>query len=109
MTIPLKLMNEYCVDFPVWSAVGDTLGGRLPLSAELDARLRAWAAFFNAHHDWQTGWDVDRAEVQAHATEGRALQEALARELGTGYSVTLDLWEVPRRGRLRALFDRSGR
>lgn len=94
MTTRVKLMNEYSVTWPLWTTFGLAEEGDLPVSDDLAARLRAWAAHFDEHFHWERGWDgAGRAE--SHAREARRLHRALQDELGPGYEVSLDLWEVP--------------
>lgn len=91
--IPVRLMNEYSVAWPLWNLDGFAEEGTLPVSPALAARLRAWAAFFEDHFHWETGWD-GAGRGAPHAAEGRELRRLLVDELGPGYDVTLSLWET---------------
>lgn len=94
MPLRVKLMNEYTIQWPLWIPGGPATEGDLPVSEGLAADLKAWAGTFNAHFDWQHGWD-DPALVAEHALEAQRLRLALAEELGPDYEVVLDLWEAP--------------
>ncbi len=91
--IPVKLMTDYGVDWPLWAADGLANEDQWPISAALGARLKAWAAHFNDHFDYEHGWD-DPARCAQHRSEGETLQALLAQELGTGFEVTVSLWET---------------
>lgn len=91
-TIRVRLMNDYCADWPLWT---DGMAGEdeFELSQPLKRRLTAWASFFNSHFHWDTGWDSPEACAQ-HRAEGEQLHRLLAAELGPGYEVVLDTWET---------------
>ncbi len=84
-------MTDYLAD-PLWTR-GPTGAGTamvrldsLPLSAELKARLRAWAARYdalmNSDYEWPSEADKDTWDA-----EGRALLPLVRAELGPGYDV----------------------
>lgn len=92
MAVPVRLMNEYTVEWPLWTTGGLTREGELPVSELLAQELKAWARTFDEHYHWESGWD--RQEVaEAHAKEAVRLRRALQADLGPQYEITLDLWE----------------
>ncbi|ADG76513.1 conserved hypothetical protein [Cellulomonas flavigena DSM 20109] len=99
MTTRVRLMNEYTIDWPLW-VDGPAGEGDLPVSERLAGDLKAWARTFNNHYDFQHGWDDSRL-IEPYTREGQRLQHALQVELGPGYDVALDLWEVPGAGQSR--------
>lgn len=60
---------------------------RLPLSAELRAALRAWAARFDDLMRTDYEWPGDAARI-AWVADGRALLGPVVEELGSGYDVS---------------------
>jgi len=89
--VPLLLMADYLAD-PVWYRSSNGAGGcmvpldRLPLSAELKSRLRAWAGRYDALMDTGYEWS-SRLEGAAWVVDGRVLLGTLRTELGRGYDV----------------------
>lgn len=106
--IPVKLMNDYGVDLPLWASGGLADDGTFPITEELRERLTGWAATFNEHFDYETGWDDERLR-RAHRAEGLALHRRLIDELGQGYEVSLDLWESDLHGSSAVLAGPRGR
>lgn len=87
-------MNDYSAEWPLWTdSDGLTDESDWDLSQTLKRRLTAWAAFFEAHFDWEHGWDSPAA-CRQHRTEGVDLHQLLAGELGAGYDVILNSWET---------------
>lgn len=84
-------MADYLAD-PLWYRGPHGTGeymislDRLPLSAELKGRLRAWADRFDAlmHTDYEFPSDADEA---AWIADGRALLGPVQEELGPDYDV----------------------
>ncbi|WP_258725136.1 hypothetical protein [Cellulomonas sp. NS3] len=93
MTIRVRLMNEYTIEWPLWLPGGPAEEGALPVTGHLAGELKAWARAFNEHYDYQHGWD-DPQRADAHAQEAVRLQRALQTDLGDDYEVVLELWEV---------------
>ncbi|GAA4395239.1 hypothetical protein [Tsukamurella soli] len=84
----IRLMSDYC-SRPLWACGSidtDTVG----LSADLVVHLDDWQHLFDAHFQWETGWD-DLAVRARYDTQGHALLPLVAAEL-PGYIVELDLW-----------------
>ena len=86
-----RTIYRLCADhgcFPLWERVGDDYENRnpatLPLSPELLRRLARWATQFEATadlgHPSLSGF-ANELEALAFDSEGRALAEALEREL----------------------------
>lgn len=84
-------MNDYAARFPVWEH-GMLAPGTLPISDDLEADLQEWARVFDAHHDWQQGWD-DADVAAQHQSTGYELHRRLQTQLGQGYEVELRMWE----------------
>ncbi|GAA4524683.1 hypothetical protein ACT3SQ_18745 [Brachybacterium sp. AOP42-C2-15] len=82
-------MNDYTAEWPLWTD-GLTDESDWELSQPLKRRLTAWAAFFNAHYDWERGWDSSAAGAE-HRAEGIELHRLLVAELGPAYDVELML------------------
>ena len=61
---PIKMFPEYGADLPLWPQGWMSLS-QLPLSDELRAALAAWNEFYDEHHHWETGWNVDPASSSA--------------------------------------------
>ena len=59
---------------------------RLPLGAELEGRLRAWAARFDDLMDTGFQWPSRRDEI-TWVGDGRVILQTLQQELGPGYDV----------------------
>ncbi|MBO3085097.1 hypothetical protein [Cellulomonas fengjieae] len=93
MTVRVRLMNEYTVDWPLWVSDGPAQEGDVPIDEPLATELKTWARVFNEHYDWKRGWD-DPAVAEGHAQEAVRLRGALQDALGRGYDVVLELWEV---------------
>lgn len=85
-------MNDYCAGWPLWID-GLTEERDWEFSHSLKRRLTAWATFFEAHFDWEHGWD-STAACRRHRAEGVELHRILSTELGPGYDVILDSWET---------------
>lgn len=90
-TISLVLMADYLAD-PLWSggpngATGEVSLDRLPLSAELKASLRAWAARYDDLMRTGYEWASDAARL-AWTADGRALLKPVIDELGPGFEVS---------------------
>jgi len=89
----VRLMNEYSVSWPLWTAEGPAARDEIPVSPALTARLCRWAEHFERHYHWERGWD-DAARSAPHAVEAETLRGLLEAELGAGCTVVLRLWEV---------------
>lgn len=89
----VRLMNEYSVSWPLWTAEGPADRDEIPVSPALTARLCRWAEHFERHFHWETGWD-DQARSAPHGAEAEALRTLLEAELGSDYAVSLELWEA---------------
>ncbi|HEX7352909.1 hypothetical protein [Brachybacterium sp.] len=82
-------MNDYSAWWPLWTYEdGGTDENDWELSPPLKGRLKAWAAYFDAHFHWEHGWDSPAARAE-HRTEGIELHRLLAAELGPTYDVKL--------------------
>ena len=87
----LLVMADYLAD-PIWLRDEDGRGSvsgqleRLPLSAGLVVRLRAWAARFGALQQSDHEWP-DEATRVAWTEEGSRLTDAVRAELGPNYDV----------------------
>ena len=100
----LKLMNEYSVDWPIWTCDIGKADYQQFLSPHLKDRLVAWAANFNSNFhtclfqkDGWEGWKT-KDEEQRHWVEGRELELAPQEQLSAGdscvdWDVYLSLWE----------------
>lgn len=89
--ISLLLMADYLAD-PLWRRGSDGATrmvslDRLPLTAELKAALRAWAARYDDLMRTDYEWPSD-AERIAWTAEGRALLGPASEELGPAYEVS---------------------
>lgn len=92
--IHVRLMNEYGVDFPIWARrADDDYSIDDLLSADTAQQLRRWAADFDAHYSFETGWP-DQESLRRHRATGQRLAERLRSELGPGFVVELDFWET---------------
>ena len=85
----LKLMPDYeC--WPLWES-GDNIDPEgLPLSAELRARLAAWADAFDARLDWDDPGNsppMEQSTEMAFLQEASRLVEDLQRELGPDWRI----------------------
>jgi len=80
------MFPEYGADLPLWPQGWMSLS-QLPLSDELRAALAAWNEFYDAHHHWETGWNVDPGVFNRR---GRELFELTRIELGPDYLLTYD-------------------
>ena len=89
----VKIMNDYGASWPLWNETGPAKRDDFALSEGLALRLEHWARCFNDHFDWEAGWD-DHALKDSHRLEAHKLRDQVSVELGPGYTVTLDLWEV---------------
>lgn len=87
----IRLMNDYTVDRPLWSDLGLSDDGQPALPQALEVELRAWAADFNAHFSWDTGWPSAQMEHD-HRAEGERLFAALRVALPDEH-VTFSYWE----------------
>ena len=67
---------------PDWDAI---------ISSQLRDRLRAWAAFFNEHMDWETGLFGSEERRAWFDREGVALLFELRNQLGQDYDFELTL------------------
>lgn len=100
----LKLMNEYSVDWPIWTSDIGKNEYQQHLTPRLQDRLAAWAANFNANFhtclfqpDGWEGWQTEEQEKE-HWREGRDLEQQLQEQLSEGdpsvdWVVYLHLWE----------------
>ena len=87
----VRLMNDYTAKWPLWT-IPMSQRSDWQLSDELATRLEAWAAVFNAHYDFMTGWpDVKMRDAQR--AEGVKLAALLQAELGDEWTVQLQFWE----------------
>ncbi|MFE7504385.1 hypothetical protein [Promicromonospora sp. NPDC057488] len=87
----VRLMNDYAAKWPLWT-IPFSQRSDWSLSDELTSRLEAWAAVFNAHYDFMTGWPT--AEMrEAQRAEGVELAALLQAELGDEWRVDLHFWE----------------
>lgn len=91
--ITVRLMNDYCADWPLWDSEGGTAAEDWALSSQLTKRLVAWAAFFNEHFHEERGFPTVEMARQ-HRAEGIALKPLVAEELGPRYRVLGDFWET---------------
>ncbi|WP_343547503.1 hypothetical protein [Ralstonia sp.] len=93
----IKLMADYQC-FPLWEASPGVVGNidpeSLPISSQLQQRLMAWAAKFDATLDAgdpaSSGFDSEQA-ANEFQREGEALARQLQHELGDTYLVTAKL------------------
>lgn len=88
----IRLMNEYSVDFPIWDEHGLVDPADYPLSTELTADLRAWAATFNDRFEPFDGWD-DPGIAAEQLTRGPALRDRLQAALGPDCRIALHQWQ----------------
>lgn len=92
--IRVRLMNDYSAWWPLWTDEdAGTDENDWEFSPPLKRRLKAWAAFFDAHFHWEHGRDSSAA-CRQHRAEGVDLHQLLVAELGPGYDVILDSWET---------------
>ena len=61
------------------------------ISSQLRDRLHAWAAFFNAHMDWETGLFGSEERRAWFDREGAALLSKLQQEVGEDFDFQLTL------------------
>ena len=89
----VKLMCEYTVCYPLWWETGGQISqGELPLSSNLNRRIRAWAENFNSRFDHEFGWPTE-AEMKLHRTTGERLSKVIDLELPDEYSCYFKMWE----------------
>jgi hypothetical protein len=62
------------------------------LSADLIARLKEWATFFNEHADYETGTFGSEERRKWFDLEGVRLFNELQKVIGDRYALTLNLW-----------------
>jgi hypothetical protein len=91
MTV-IRLMNEYCVTWPLWDEHALCEDGVPHLPEETARKLRSWAENFNEHFDPFRGWP-DRDMAEAHRRQAEELLALLTDVLGPD-AVRLDLWET---------------
>jgi hypothetical protein len=91
----IKLMPDYRC-WPLWHAsgieVGDIDPDTLPLSADLKARLQAWAEVYDNSLNWEdpaSSTGLMGEELARFQQEGSQLARLLREELGSGYSVVV--------------------
>jgi hypothetical protein len=101
----MKLMADYGC-FPLWEYAGGDLVDNanpehLPLTADLKAALRAWAAAYDATLNLECPQDspgfASPAEEEEFEAEGRRLWRELQAQLGPEYQV---VYHSQREGRL---------
>lgn len=88
----VRLMAEYCCDFPVWidheeaapSAIADDT---------LRQRIERWNLLFLDHFDACSGWD-DESVRQRYSEEADQLVAALEQHFGDAAQVTHDPWPL---------------
>lgn len=93
----VRLMNEYCWDFPLWVTGADDNGPHADhtiVSPELRWRLAAWGAFFQEDYDPFEGWRATAQEIRMHRETGLQLGRDLRDELGDTVAVEVELWET---------------
>lgn len=89
MAQELKLMADYAV-WPLWDTNGNVDPESLPISAELQARLDAWAEVFDGtvnRDDPRTARWSSPEDAQRWNEQGVALWHDLQHELGPDYVV----------------------
>ncbi|MDX6278812.1 MAG: hypothetical protein QOJ72_2940 [Nocardioidaceae bacterium] len=93
MTV-IRLMSDYMASWPVWDHGGltDQDEWEAILSPGLHCRLIDWQAYFEAYFDHRSGWTAGSPDK--YRSEGEALAADLAKELGPGHEVRLDLWPI---------------
>ncbi|KAL9183412.1 hypothetical protein ACHAXT_005199 [Thalassiosira profunda] len=95
----VRLMNEYTVDLPLWPT-GERTGSddafvrdvMSRLTHRLQKSVRAVARRFQAHFNWDSGWDDPAIEVM-HCRHMHSTFRRLKEQLGPEWEVTMDLWE----------------
>lgn len=81
----LRVFPDYCAD-GVWDDEGAVAPHELPISDELAARLTAWNRFWEERRVDFSDWDSPESEKH-FIGEGRAICDALTRELPWNYTV----------------------
>lgn len=92
--VRVKLMNEYTVDFPLWANTlndGPFFFEHL-VSPQLRDDLREWAAYFNSHFDYMTGWPT-HSHYEVHSDNAHSLVSRLRSELEPEIHVEHHDWE----------------
>jgi hypothetical protein len=90
MAREIKLMADYAA-WPLWSTDGNVDPATLPISAEIQARLDAWAEAFDASlnpDDPRTSRFPTPEAALEFNEHGLALWHDLQRELGSAYIVS---------------------
>lgn len=84
-------MNDYTVDWPFWGEDGLCADGDPELPPDLSARIRRWAARFNAEFSAEHGWP-DAATAAEHEAEGARLHLVLGQSLPE-HEIEFHYWE----------------
>ncbi|NYD41535.1 hypothetical protein [Nocardioides panaciterrulae] len=88
----VKLMAEYCCDFPVWIDFEEMPSSSVD-DATLRSRIERWNSVFLTSFDAEKGWS-EEAIRQNYAEEGERIFAALTRHFGESSEVTYDAWPV---------------
>jgi len=89
-------MNDYSAEWPFWTEDGLSPTGTPTLTPNVSDAALAWAADFQKHYSYESGWPTEVA-ARHHERQGHRLLQMVARELAPGDSVELDYWETNRR------------
>ena len=88
-----RLMNDYGADWPFWQDDGLSPTDTPALPPDVSDAALAWAAEFQAHYSYESGWPTEAA-ARKHERQGRNLLKLVERTLTLEDSVQLDYWET---------------
>ena len=91
-----KLMNEYGVDWPLWTDDRLCDPGQPDLPPRTVSAVHAWAEQFNAQYSPDRGWP-DSTIAGEHEAQALRLETIISNTLPDGDIVTLQYWETAHR------------
>ncbi len=85
-------MNDYGVEWPLWDDEGQCKAHIPPLPPAVRQEILAWTQHFNDSYSREYGWPSSAAAA-FHRRQGERLLEIIRRELPSGDTIDLQLWE----------------
>ena len=89
----IRMFNEYTLDWPFFGPEGALGQDEFPLPPDLSCRVLAWAADFNEHYSWETGWPSVEHRSAAHQ-EGQELAREVQEAVGPDVEIRFEFWET---------------
>lgn len=88
----IRFMEEYTVEYPFWEVgPGPLDAADLSLSDALDRRSRKLMEFWEAHHEYDSGWDAESNRNEWYRRGDKVIGHLL-RELGPDFVVRDERW-----------------